>query len=210
MAVSSKAIQTTPGKLAALLRQRDNAARKAVQRAVLRGGARGLGVLRRASPSDLGQLRSSWELKRTGAKIAGVSAAFDREATLLVIQNNAPHAGIVEHGARPHPVSREGWEAIYWWVYRHRDYFGMVTKSGKKKRVDAGGWKTYGRGGGEVWEQHPELASITYGIVKRLREEGQKPTYFVQKLLPHLQDYVAIEFVRLLKKLATAKSPEGK
>jgi len=205
---ASNPIRTTPGKLGALLRRRDNAARKAVQRATLRGAARGKALLARVSPTDLGQLRSSWEIKRTGMGISGTAAAFTRSGTLAVLQNNAPHAGIVELGARPHPVSWEGFEAIYFWVYRHRHYFGMVTKSGRRKRVDAKGWQSSGRSGGEVWEENPEIASIARGIIWKLAREGQKPTYFVQSKLDFLQDYVAIEFVRLLKKLARQKDPK--
>lgn len=203
------AIQTTPAKLGALLRRRDNAARRAVQRAVLRGAARGQAHLRRATPTDQGQLKASWEIKRTGAGINPTAAAFTRSCILAVLQNDAPHAGIVELGARPHPVSREGWESIYFWVYRNRHLFpSMQTKAGRAKRVKAGGWQSAGRSGGASWEEHPELAAITWGIVRRIRREGQRPTYFVAKELDTLQDFVAIEFVRLLKKLAKAKDPK--
>lgn len=39
-----------------------------------------------------------------------------RTATGAVVTDDAPHAGIIELGARPHPVSREGVEAIARWV----------------------------------------------------------------------------------------------
>jgi hypothetical protein len=45
--------------------------------------------------------------------------------------NDAPHIGVLECGARPHPVSLEGQRAIYEWVERHFRLAGGIVLSGR-------------------------------------------------------------------------------
>lgn len=90
-----------------------------------------------------------------------------------LLRNVAPHAGIVENGARPHPVSKEGIESIKKWAIKHlgfgkvRDTKGRFVKSTKVARD---------------WLDQ-EASQAAYGIAKKLEREGQAPTYFVRNQL---------------------------
>ena len=140
------------------------------QRAALRGRAH----MVRATPVDQGELRASWF----------VDATPGSRGVMTELNNKAPHAGIVEHGARPHPVSREGWESIYEWARRHFTGSGERDKDGRDKK----------------------LTGITWAIVKKIKTEGQKPTYFIKNELDTLGSFAAQEIQRVLAEIAARDS----
>ena len=73
-----------------------------------------------------------------------------------VLFNDAPYAAVVELGARPHSVSMEGIENIKMWAM---EKYGYSEK---------------------------EATNVAFGYAKRLKKEGQKPTYFVENEKPEL------------------------
>lgn len=79
---------------------------RGVKRALRRAADRGVDVLRSATPVDQGEMIRAWRV-------------IPRADGSLLIKNDAPHAGIIERGARPHPVSEEGRLAIRDWAERH-------------------------------------------------------------------------------------------
>lgn len=152
---------------------------KALSRGLRMGAERGRGIMVRRTPLDLGQLRASWKVK-----------AHDMVAELL---NDAPHAGIVELGARPHKVNAEGWQAIYEWVRRHPDLYGQ---SRPRKKVSASTAQQAALGPFKGLD--PEITSITWAIVKKIERFGQKPTFFVLNSLDLLQQALVKEVERQL------------
>ena len=106
--------------------------------------------------TDRGILKNSIRVERTPD---GATANID-----------APHAGVIELGARPHGVSPEGRQAIAEWCMR-------------KLGVD-----------------EPTAKSITWAICERLRTEGQEPTYLMRDSMPAAQKYFAQELVRILNR----------
>jgi hypothetical protein len=148
-------IHVTPRQLAGLLKQQQKDFPRAVTAGLRAGARRGLAHLPGKTPTDMGQLRNSW-------KMAG-----DRVPRLF---NDAPHAGIVEQGARPHRVSAEGMEALQQWAMR-------------KLGVD------------EV-----EAKRIAQAIAWRLRTRGQAPTFFVRAEIPELLRLAEAELDREMKK----------
>lgn len=82
--------------------------------------------------------------------------------------NDAPHAGIIELGARPHKVSAAGIKAIARWA---------VRKLGLKRE---------------------EAQSAAWGIAKKLEAEGQEPQYVVRDSLPQARAYFDQEFKRFM------------
>ena len=184
-------IRITPGRLPAALRKKHVRILRAIGRGGLRGAQRGRTFIVRRTPTDQGQLKAAWKVF-PGApgilqgKPAGVLSRF-RGVRIAELRNTAPHAGIVELGARPHKTSREGWLAIYDWVVRHRVELGLVTKSGRARRVKKG------KDGLDS-----EIAGITYAIVSKLEREGQKGTYFVKDSLNELTSIVQAEVDRAL------------
>lgn len=89
----------------------------------------------------------------------------DGSATTVI---TAPHAGMVELGARPHPVGPEARRAIKEWAMR-------------KLGLD---------------EEAAERAS--WGIGHKIETEGQKPTYVVRDSMPAAGRFFGEELVRIL------------
>lgn len=158
--------------------------REGIRRGAIRGAERGRTFIVSKTPTDQGQLRASWKVR------PGIPSAIARGTQMLAeLLNDAPHAGIVERGARPHPVSPEGWMAIYDWVMRHRVELGIVTAGGRARRARPSRVPlaaASGVPGGGVGLD-AEAAKITAGIVFKLRMRGQKPTYFVKDNLDVLR-----------------------
>lgn len=134
---------------------------------------------------------------------------------------DAPHAGIIELGARPHPVSREGVEAIARWVFlklhavqgpskktfdeksgkfrttvpKDRRKQISVRREGPVREVNG---KRKGPGSYKVGYDEASL-QIAYAIAQKIKREGQKPKYVVKRHLPLASQYVAEECERLLR-----------
>lgn len=165
--------------LPAALQRGEQRFEKALARGLRMGAERGRGVIVRRTPMDLGQLRASWKVK-----------AHDMVAELL---NDAPHAGIVELGARPHRVNAEGWQAIYEWVRRHPEMYGATKPRTKASATTAQLVKM-----GPFKGLDPEISRITWAIVKKIQKFGQKPTFFVRDSLDILHRALIAEVERQL------------
>jgi hypothetical protein len=198
-------IKLAPHELAGELKARAQKTPDVLRRAAVLAAHRGRSIMVRRTPTDRGQMKNAWRVRRLG------DIATKKEMVDLV--NDAPYAGIVEMGARPHSVSREGWDAIYGWVYRHRQYFaaGRTTKGRKKtmkKYVMEG---TSARSGAQAETGYnPIIAAITWGIVKRIREKGQLPTYFVRDSMDDLRDAYSTSVERQIAQYAKRKAKAWK
>lgn len=124
---------------------------------------RGITLLKGESPVDMGVFRAAWQARRFGPQVWSF--------------NDSPVAGVIERGARPHPVSPEGVEAIRRWVQR------VVV----------------GRGGGKKAQRLVD--EITNGIVQKLRARGQKGLFIVERNLEKLRMFVEAETDRRLARL---------
>lgn len=182
-------IRTTPKKIQGQLRRRFNGSKSAVRRGALAAAHRSKTMIGHHTPSDLGQLSLSWKVRSMGRDAQG---KFIKTNKLAELYNDAPHAGIVEAGARPHKVSPEGWWSIYEWVERH-----FPEAAAEDGALDA-----YGN--------DPEFSRITWAIVRKIGRQGQKPTYFVRSRLPALVRIAQEEVGRELAKHMRKKFPSGK
>lgn len=106
--------------------------------------------------TDTGLLKAGWR----AARLPGGRGA--------VTFNDNPTAGIIEGGARPHKVSKEGRENIARWAVRK---LGVDPK---------------------------RALGVAFLIAKKIAEYGQKPTYMVRDALPFARRYFAEEMIRLL------------
>lgn len=86
-----------------------------------------------------------------------------------VIIDDAPYAGIIELGARPHWIGKKGIQAI-------RDWF--MFKLGLSA---------------------DEALRAAFAMRHKIATEGQRPTYFFRKRLPVLRRILAAEVERALK-----------
>lgn len=143
-----------------------------IDRGLIRAAQRGKAHMVKKTPTDQGQLRTSWKARGR------------------LLTNDAPHAGIVEMGARPHPVSRAGVEAIKRWAQRNlglgkvRDTKGRFVKTTKATR--------------DYLEQ--EAWGVAWAIAAKIRREGQKPTFFIRSQLGELTKIAKQEVERVLKR----------
>lgn len=193
-------VQIDLKRLPEALRRNEEAVRDAIVRGVNAGLHRGRAVMVKATPTDQGQLRASWHVMRRVNGAAGLNRMG--VATVGELRNDAPHAGIVELGARPHGVSPAGWAALYEWVRRHPELWAGTTIN-RKGQLVAGPRKnarraiTKTRGPlGAYRGPDPVITSVTNAIAAKLRREGQKPTYFIRNNLYRVGDAVAAEIQR--------------
>jgi hypothetical protein len=112
-------------------------------------------ILSQAAPVDLGELKASLRVERH---------AFG--TSLATVVADAPYAGIIERGARPHPVSRAGIESLTRWAMR------------------------------KMREPEDVARGIAFAIDTKLRERGQKPTWWFKSRLPIFKKILIAEVQR--------------
>lgn len=201
-------VHLSPTQLNAVLQSHATKLPKAIQDGLLMAAHRGRALLVQKSPVDQGVYKNSWAVRERGADGP-------------TIDNDAPHAGIIEGGARPHLVSREGIEALTAWVKRH------ISKPKKGRR---------GRGKVSTKQYGPKLPraygptaprmygpklpatygprlpnpdawarSIAFAIAAKLKAEGQKGLFIVRDNLPTLSKYMQQEVARQINKALAGK-----
>lgn len=109
----------------------------------------GAEVVAKRMPVDLGQLHDSVRAVPNGAP-----------NEILV---DAPHAGIIENGSRPHWAP---FEAIYEWVQRHKLSFGI--------------------------ESDEEAKQVTAAIRAKIAREGTKPRWIMRNSLEDLRKILKV------------------
>lgn len=149
-----------PEELAGVLKAQARALPQAVRLGVRAGAMRGQAHMPKQTPVDQGQLRNSWRV--------GVTQGFEGSVQ-AALYNDAPHAGIVEQGARPHAVSQEGIEALAAWAQRK---LGLDEKAAR---------------------------GVAYAIAAKIKAEGQAPTYFTRGQMPELTRLTANEVLRRIR-----------
>jgi len=115
-----------------------------IRQGMINGAEEGARILKVRTPKMTGTTANQWEVKK------------GRGRRPVSIVNNAPHIGVLELGARPHPVSFEGRIAIARWA---RLKFGVSPG---------------------------EAQGIAEAIAHKIAAHGQKPTYFVRDSLDDL------------------------
>lgn len=187
------------------LRARDRKVRRAVNRGVREAAHAGRYTLVRATnEADLvyrGQFKNSWQVRRARRR-----HGFQD----WHLENDAPHAGIIERGARPHPVSPEGRAAIMEWVARK--VLGMRMSKQMRAFVESGGTA-------KPWRRSPtrrtreklqQLQAITWGIVRKLNREGQEGRFIVRDNLGNLHEILLRMVERRIVAQAAGQAGRGR
>jgi hypothetical protein len=104
-------IQVDISKLPGLLLRTEREVQQAFTAGVRSSAHYARGFLLRRTPKDRGGAQHGWAIMAMGAKVT--------IGLLIEVYNHNPIIGILELGARPHPVSIEGQRSIYEWVERH-------------------------------------------------------------------------------------------
>lgn len=202
-------IKIDPGELGPLMFRHAAELGPAIRRGMALGAVRGKAHMVKRTPTNTGQMRNSWEF-------TSLMGSGDP-----VLWNTAPHVGIVEQGARPHPVSQEGLVAIAAWVRRKLITSSAVRGTAREyERKLANPRYRYGKGEGERFRRiternairqrasglahqdaDDEAMKIAHKIAWGIRQHGQKATWFVLKELAKLQGMAKIEVERSLRHL---------
>lgn len=168
---------------------------EAIDKGCLKAAHRARSVLVRVSPVYLGQFKNSWRVVGLGrGKHAGYA-----------VMNDAPHAGIIERGARPHKVSNEGIAALTKWAKRkiltglsRAKYMAQTGRTAaKSRRATKTRWA-------ESWADR-EAEKIAWAIAKKIEKEGQKGKFIVEQRLWTFSQYLAQEVGRSLAKALRGK-----
>lgn len=164
-------VKIAPGHLGAFLKRsvRGNAA--AIHRGLVAGARRGAQYLAsRNGPTPIfnGVLRNAWEVQVLGPGQAK-------------IVNSAPYAGVMERGARPYKIGREGIEAIREWV---RLKIALMDAGGGKVRPLSPQEATHEGGFGYF------IDDITWAIVKKIERDGIQGRFFVRGSLDKLRSFL--------------------
>lgn len=146
-------IRCTPNGLAVAFKTRGKATRSAIVKGLQHAAIAGKVIVIRRTPVDEGLMKASWAviMQPWGAQLV----------------SNAPHAGIVEGGSRPHWPNQA---AIREWVVRHRKGFGIKKGRGKKAKEAA----------------EAEIDQITFLICRKIARFGTRPRWVVRGALPKL------------------------
>lgn len=164
-------ISIKPGQLGATIRKGAVANQKAVQQGVAVAAQRTVAHLKRISPVYDGLFKNAWKVITSGRL-----GAF--------ITNDAPYAGVIEAGARPHGVSAEGREAIREWVRKKVTLINVYKGPGKGKQGPVHKRTrslTRNEADGEF---APWVDEITNAIIHKLATKGQKGLWLVRDNLP--------------------------
>ena len=93
-------VSIAPGQVGVIIRAEAKNVADAVEKAKRITSQRIVSKLKEKSPVDQAHFKNAWQVKADG------------------VTNDAPYAGVIERGARPHGVSPEGQEAILEWAAR--------------------------------------------------------------------------------------------
>ena len=159
-------VPVPPGRLGPVLRAHRAAVSRAMKTGMKLGAQRGRTHLVQKTPVDTGQMKNAWEVQRAGG-------GYD-------VDNTAPHAGIVERGARPHSVSDAGILALERWAMRQ---LGVKDEQ--------------------------EAHAVAMGIAWKIRNRGQEPTWVVRDSLDDLRRYLGEETDRAIRKVADKPPVDG-
>lgn len=164
----------------------------AIMRGMVSGANRGRTILVRRTPKDTGNAKAGWQVVPKGRTVE--------------LRNDVPYVGVLEHGARPHPVSAEGVEAIAEWVRRKFMFTTTVFRGPGRGKSGPVQQKQSRRK--KMHRDDPMVEQITWGIVNKLKKYGQPPTYFVKTSIPRLERALRREIRREIRKHAESRKPK--
>jgi hypothetical protein len=166
------AIKISPQEFPKELKKRLRNYPKVIARGARLGAKEGARILKNRTPSNLGTTASRWEVNNRGG-------SSKRGVRMPSIENRVPHVGILETGARPHPVNAEGIAALSEWA---RLKLGLSFE---------------------------EADNAAHAIAWKIRKKGQEPTYFVLRSIPDLVAAMHRGMAKATRDYAKKKAKKG-
>lgn len=154
--------------LGAMLRTDFDQAVERTEFGLYRAALRALPLVVEATPSDRGLARGGWQVD----KVAGGAD----------LRNDAPHAGILEAGSRPH---RPPLEPILRWVVR---VFGIGLEGGRRSYSDES-------------DVPARTKAVAWAVTEKIAEHGTEAHWMVRGNMRKLAQYAREEVERMLKAL---------
>jgi len=190
---------------------------EAIRRGMAAGADRGASLLVRKSRgvNYMGQYMNSWH----------VPMRADRDRAQ--VRNDAPHAGIIEAGARKHGVSEDGRKALLQWVLTvvapqpeigplpksRADQYAFQNKAALRNARKAlrfgfgeGGVKAGKKARANIDAVIKAAEGIVWSICRRLATDGVKGHWIVRDNLPELRRLAQLEIGREIKAAAGAQA----
>jgi hypothetical protein len=135
-------------------------------------------IVSKDSPVDTGDYKSSWRAVKNDIR-GGVD-----------LINDAPHAGIIEQGARPHMPPLQ---PLIDWARRKAADIGLVQLATGKQY-----------GGPSSLNQDQDAAVIRFAraIQHKIAAQGQAPLWIMRKRLPFARKFLMLSFERQLERIA--------
>lgn len=156
------------------------AAPQAIRNGMVTAAERHKSFLKVKSPVDTGRLKGGWQSVPT--------------AKGVLVFDDAPYAGVVERGARPHGVNEEGRQAIREWIRRK---LVRISVANTKSHGPARTMRTRMLTRGEA-QDDPEVERILQAILKKLATVGQEGKFIVRDSLPKTSNWLGLEILRQL------------
>ena len=189
----------TPNQLGAALRARGIMVADAIQKGLVSGARRGRAEMVRRSDdlgiTDRGVYKNSWKVRDRRK----TPVTYDGDQIIASLDNNTPYAGIIERGARPHPVSMQGLLNIVAWVERkRRDWLGEVNFLPRQAN--------------QTWHQARKSArqqaayDIAVAIARKIKAHGQKGKFVLENAIPELAKIAGVEVAREVRDQANRKA----
>lgn len=128
-----------------------------LRKATVAGVAQSIPDLVRASPVDTGLYAASWD--------------FTEEEGKVILGNYAPHAAIIEYGARPFtpPLA-----PLLAWAKR------VLNDSSQPP------------------DYSPQVKSLAFAVQAKIKREGMKPKQIMQNAIPQIIENIKAEYKRVL------------
>lgn len=159
-------IKVTPEALGDLLRAHPRITSASLLRGAQVEAQRVVAKAKKESVVVDGHFRAAW----------GVEVRPD----MVRVKNDAPYAGIIERGARPHAVSPEGVEAIRQWVIKK----GLVKtlKGPGRGRQGPAQLAPITRKQALSGAFDAEIEEIVHAVVWKLKTKGQQGNFMLERL----------------------------
>jgi hypothetical protein len=154
-------VSITPGQVGAMIRMQAKQVSEAIRNGMRAAAEHAVTDLKQLSPVFDGNFKNAWRVAAPGYITGG---------TTVSVVNDAPYAGIIERGARPHGVNAEGQAALAEWVRRK---LGISDER--------------------------EIQSAVFLICRKIREEGVQGKFLVRDNLERFQGYLEVEVDRQLR-----------
>jgi hypothetical protein len=148
--------------------------RENFRHATIAGIVKSIPDLVAASPVDTGLYAQSWD--------------FTETETAIILGNSAPHAAIIEYGARPHtpPIG-----ALLAWAHR------VLNGSGADRGQPLTAAEAKSSGNSPLSGYSHQEWALAKSVQKKIAERGQEPKHVLENAIPGIIQNIREEYASI-------------